>query len=129
MISTFFRQKDTTLEFTVGSEVDVTLNVLFNVIPKCYPRISPFVFSQISPSMLPSFVSPPCHPPCHVMLGDILAQQPVNRSTKITSKKLPSSVPLSYAIMLFIKPSLKNSNRGCSHIMSANFGGCHTCVL
>ena len=26
-----FRQKDTTLEFTVGSEVDVTLNILFSV--------------------------------------------------------------------------------------------------
>ena len=37
MILTFFRQKDTTLEFTVGSEVDVTLSVMFNVIPNVSP--------------------------------------------------------------------------------------------
>ena len=37
MILTFFRQKDTTLEFTVGSEVDVTPSVMFNVILNVHP--------------------------------------------------------------------------------------------
>ena len=54
MILTFFRQKDTTLEFTVGSEVDVTLSVLFNVIPNLNVMFNVIPINHHLPCYMPS---------------------------------------------------------------------------